>query len=232
LNIKRDLFILCVGLFVVSDLCAQEHQSHESIRHAIKQFVTNESANAGDIELSISSLDPRLKLRRCSTALTTFWPPGSRMQSNTSVGVACEDDKPWKIYVPVKVSEFRDVAIVDHPLMRGDILQEGDITMERRDVSRLGQRFLEEYSRFMGYRIRQSVSAGSLLQSSMLSIPELVKRGEKVTLLANSGGIEIRMMGEALSNGGKGATIRVRNVNSKRIVEGEVVARGVVQVRL
>jgi len=232
LNITRDLFILFVGLLVASHLCAQEHHPHESIRQAIEQFVTNESVNARDIELSISSLDPRLKLRRCSTALSTFWPPGSRMQSNTSVGVACKDDKPWKIYVPVNISEFRDVAIVDHSLMRGDILQEGDIKMERRDVSRLGQRFLEKYSRFMGYRIRQPISAGSLLQPSMLSMPELVKRGEKVTLLANSGGVEIRMMGEALSNGGKGAMIRVRNVSSKRIVEGEVVARGVVQVRL
>jgi len=232
LNIRVCFLILYTVLFPGGSVLAEEHQSHESIRLAIEQFVFDEVANSQDIESTINELDSRLRLHMCTGSLRTFWPPGSRKRGSTSVGVACEDGKPWKIYVPVKIAEFREVAVVSQPLVRGDTLEEGDIEMQRRDISRLGQRFLTDYSEFIGYRVRQAVSTGKVLQASMLSIPEWVKRGEKVTLLASGGGIEIRMQGEALSNGRKGAMIRVRNLNSKRIVEGEVVSKGVVQVRL
>jgi len=232
LKVRIYLYILVIWFLLTNSVWAEEHQSHESIRLAVEQFVLDEAENSQDIESSVNKLDARLKLHLCENPLNTFWPPGSRKHGSTSVGVACEDGKPWKIYVPVKIAEFREVVVVSRPLLRGDTLQEGDIEMQRRDISRLGQRFLNDYSEFLGYRVRQAASVGKVLQASMLSIPELVKRGEKVTLLASGGGIEIRMVGEALSNGGKGAVIRVRNINSKRIVEGEVVSRGVVQVRL
>ncbi len=232
LKIRIYLYIVVTWLLLTQGVLAEDHQSHDSIRLAVEEFVLDEMGGSQDIESSINRLDARLQLHLCENPLNTFWPPGSRKRGSTSVGVACEDKKPWKIYVPIKISEFREIAIVSRPLLRGDSLEEGDIEMQRRDVSRLGQRFLTDYSEFLGYRVRQAASAGKVLQVSMLSVPELVKRGEKVTLLASGGGIEIRMVGEAMSNGGKGATIQVRNINSKRIVEGEVVSKGVVQVKL
>ncbi len=232
LKIRIYLYIIVICFLLTHSVLANEHQSHESIHLAVEQFVLAASDHSQDMESSINKLDARLKLHQCNHSLRAFWPPGSRAQGSTSVGVACEDEKPWKIYVPVKITEFREIAIVRRPLLRDDLLKEGDIEMQRRDISRLGQRFLTDYSEFIGYRVRQAAFVGKVLQANMLSIPELVKRGEKVTLLASGGGIEIRMQGEALSNGGKGAVIQVRNVNSKRIVEGEVISKGVVQVRL
>lgn len=222
--------IMCQAL--AGGVAAGEHHSHESIRAVVEQFVIDESGNTHGVEPSVNKLDARLRLHQCTNPLNTFWPPGSRKMGSTSVGVACEDEKPWKIYVPVKISVFAEIAVVSRPLLRGDTLKEGDIELERRDISRLGQRFINDYSGFLGYQLRQAVSAGTVLQARMLRVPELVKRGEKVILLASGGGIEIRMMGEALSDGGKGAVIRVRNIKSKRIVEGEVVSKGVVKVRL
>ena len=52
-----------------------------------------------------------------------------------------------------------------------------------------------------------------------------------MTILSEAGGIQVRMNGEALADGTQGKVVRVRNASSKRIVEGEVIAKGMVKVR-
>jgi flagellar basal body P-ring formation protein FlgA len=60
----------------------------------------------------------------------------------------------------------------------------------------------------------------------------LVRRGETVTVVSRSGGIEVRAGGTALTDGARGERIRVRNDSSRRIVEGVVTAAGRIEVTL
>jgi flagella basal body P-ring formation protein FlgA len=76
------------------------------------------------------------------------------------------------------------------------------------------------------------VKAGMVLTPALLKPQLLIKRGEKVTILADTGAVQVRMEGKALMDGARGQVIRVRNLSSKREVEAAVVAPGIVQVRL
>lgn len=53
-----------------------------------------------------------------------------------------------------------------------------------------------------------------------------------VTIVANVGGIEVRMKGKALKSGALGDWVSVKNVSSKRQIEGRVTDAGVIQVTL
>ena len=61
---------------------------------------------------------------------------------------------------------------------------------------------------------------------------KLVKRGEQVTLIAITSGITVRMMGKALNDAIAGQQVRVRNNNSRRIVEGTAITRGIVEINM
>ncbi len=226
--------LLVLAPFVVPVAQAVEKadlQPHAEIRQAVEDFIYNELSGE-DLEVTVRSLDSRLRLRRCQAPLEIFWSPGSRQQGATSVGVACEGDKPWKLYVRVDIRLLREVAVAARPLVRGDVLSRDDVRMVRKDVSRISGGYFDDATALVGYELRQSVPAGRMLYSRMLQRPKLVRRGDKVTVLAVVGGLEVRVMGQALADGGKGQMIRVRNLSSKRVVQGEVVSKGLVRIAM
>jgi flagella basal body P-ring formation protein FlgA len=69
-----------------------------------------------------------------------------------------------------------------------------------------------------------------VVHAGLLKRANLVKRGSKVEIIANFDGLDVRMRGEALADGGRGDRIRVKNLSSGRVVTGTVSGSGVVHV--
>jgi len=208
-------------------------QDLDSIRAAAAEFLKAQTHDAGiTTEIQAGTLDPRLHLPRCEQALQAFQAPGARSVGNTTVGVRCSSGSPWSIYVPVHVAASAEVMIVNRPVPRGVTLSAADLRSERRDLAALPYGYVLHAKHAAGQRVTRSLSEGTVLTPNVLAAPQWVKRGERVTVLAQSGGMEIRMTGEALMDGTEGTMVRVRNLNSARVVEGTVIAQGVIQVRL
>lgn len=208
-------------------------QDLDSIRATAEQFLKTQTHDAGIVTtIEAGTLDPRLHLTRCGQALQAFQPPGARSVGNTSVGVRCADAASWSIYVPMHVSASAEVLIVNRPIPRGVTLSAADLRSERRDLAALPYGYVLQVKQAAGQRVTRNLSAGTVLTPNVLAAPQWVKRGERVIVLAQTGGMEIRMTGEALMDGTEGAVVRVKNLNSARVVEGTVIAQGVIQVRL
>ena len=222
------LATLC-GEVLADDVPAM--QDLELLRATAEQFVKTNATEPGlTVTAEASPLDPRLRLAPCPQALEAFLPVGGRKLGNTSVGVRCAGA--WSLYVPVRVSALADVIIANRPLQRGAILSAADLRHERRDLATLAYGYVLHSEQAIGKRVTRSLSEGTPLTPNLLSAPQWVKRGERVTVVAQAGGMEVRMNGEALMDGTEGALVRVRNLNSSRVVEGTVIAQGVIQVRL
>jgi flagella basal body P-ring formation protein FlgA len=78
----------------------------------------------------------------------------------------------------------------------------------------------------------RSVTAGMLLSTAMLKPAILIKRGEKVIISAESSSLQVKMEGLALQAGAKGELIEVKNLSSRQVIEAEVIAPGLVRVRM
>ncbi len=223
--------LLFSGFTLSHSLEAAVYQSHESIRQTVESFVADELGEGDDVRVELGHLDSRLRLHRCNSELTAFWPNGQARHGRGVVGVRCADRKPWKMYVQVNLHVFEKVAVLKNSRLRGETLRREDITYERQDISRLRDRFLTDAGDVLGYELKRTVKAGTVLNMQMLRIPKLVKRGQRVTLVASAGGIEVKMGGEALADGAQGSVIKVKNLSSSRVVEGEVVDKGTVRIR-
>jgi flagellar basal body P-ring formation protein FlgA len=218
-------------LLLAGPVATASVESPESIRDAARAHLESLVARTGTPpEVEMGRVDPRLRLAACDRPLDVFLPPGMRHVGNVTVGVRCTGASPWTVFVAAAVRLYRTVLVLDRPLPRGASLTAADLRTERRDVGGLSQGYLEEPAAVLGKELRSPLGAGFVLHPGVLAAPVLVRRGERVTLLARSAGFEVRSQGLALEDGEAGGTVRIRNLGSARVVQGRVAGPGVVVV--
>ena len=226
------LLLAGAALLGSAQAAAGDSQSLDAIEAAASRYISQQIGKDFPAHrVQIGKLDPRLQLSACDTDLQTFLPPGSRLPGNTTVGVSCEGQKPWTIYVSAEVKAMREVVVSRRPLIRGATIGADDIRLELREVS-ANQSYITDPRHVIGKLIKRPMAADSLLSPNALASAPLIRRGQQIVIVASTPGIDVRMQGTALSDGGKGDRIRVRNLLSQRTVEATVVQAGVVQVTL
>ena len=233
-KIAARIYILCAfGLVAtnVASASAARYQSLDAIRTSVKQFLVQHARGyPTPPRIQIGTIDPRLRLAPCETALAPFLPPGGRALGNVTVGVRCTGAKPWTLYVDASVKLYQDVVVLTRALPRGTLVTITDVRLEERDVGTLLSGFMTDPSEAVDMQMKRSLTAGSALNSSVVALPKLIRRGQRVTLLARGDGVEVRSQGKALSDGAEGERVSVKNLSSNRIVQGIVSADGLIMV--
>ncbi|MBT8121609.1 MAG: flagellar basal body P-ring formation protein FlgA [Gammaproteobacteria bacterium] len=209
-------------------------QDHASIKRAAESFITDvvRSSHGAEPTVRAGSLDSRLRLTRCDIPLEAFQPGGSRALGNTTVGIRCTGNTSWTLYVPVSVSLFGDVVVAARPLTRATLLTAADLKMARRDLAQLHSGYFGSIDQAIGKQAGRNIAVDTAISTSLVKEPLAVKRGQRVSLVALAGGLEVRMTGEAMSDGTKGQRIKVRNLRSKRVVDGIVKSATTIQVAM
>jgi flagella basal body P-ring formation protein FlgA len=186
----------------------------------------------GRYEIQVNRLDPRLRLPFCDQELNAKLESPAQPVGRVSVRVSCEGSAPWSVFVPAQVKVFRDVVVVKRPLTRGSIIGEGDVALAERDTGALGQAFLVTTGQAVGSKLTRPVVADQVILLTSLEKADVIAKGDHVVIKAQSGAINVNMPGEAMSAGAPGEQIRVRNLQSQRVIKARVTAPGVVEVAM
>lgn len=223
----------CIIIYMFTTVViAGTFQSHESIYQVANKFISTQVAaqQGQQPEIKTGKLDSRLKLNKCDKALRAFLSKGSRTLGRTTVGVKCTGSKPWSLLVPVTISIYKNVLVAARTLQKGDILTEVDIKLAKHDLAGLAYGYFETKSTGIGLKVKKRALAGDVLTPAMLKKPQVIKRGQKISILAQTGSVEVRMMGEALNNGAIGDRIKVINLKSRQKLDAFVVTSAEVKV--
>jgi flagella basal body P-ring formation protein FlgA len=219
--------LLCSSSVVLS----QTHP-HKEIQQAATEFVSQQLGNGAspsELEFIVTAPDKRLAVDRCTQALEPFWPyePGNR--KTVTVGVRCSGESQWKIFLQAELKRMRQVAVLNTPVRAGDVLDSSMTTTKRVNVLDLRSAPIDDVSGFLGMKFRRSLRSGTALAKNLLEIPPMVKRGEYIHILSGAGVVEVEARGYALSDGHMNETIKVRNTDSKKVIQALVVDRGYVR---
>ncbi|ATN11158.1 MULTISPECIES: flagellar basal body P-ring formation chaperone FlgA [Pseudomonas] len=186
----------------------------------------------GRYEIQVNQLDPRLRMPLCDKELTATLESPAQPIGRVTVKVRCEGASPWTVFVPAQVKLFRDVVVVARPLKRTGIIGYDDVALRERDISLINQGYLTSLDQAVGQKLTRPVVTDQVLTLVHLEQAEVIRKGDQVVISASSGGLNVRMPGEALSNGGMSEQIRVKNLNSNRVIKARVTAPGQVEVAL
>ncbi len=187
---------------------------------------------AGRHEIEINRLDPRLRLPACTEPLTTTLESPAEPIGRVTLRVRCDGAAPWTVFVPGQVRLYREVVIVTRPLKRDNLVTDMDIMLAERDVGLLNQGYLTTQQQAIGKKLTRPLLPDQVLTPNHVQLAEAIRKGDSVVITARSGGISVRMPGEALSDGTVGKQISVRNQRSNRVVRARVVGPGQVEVAM
>ena len=109
-------------------------------------------------------------------------------------------------------------------------MEPADLQMERMNTSRIPAGVIKDMSDAIGKRINHNTKAGDYFRQNMLSVPPLVRKGDKVKLEAKSDCITIITVGIAKSSGGAGEQINIENISSKKAIVGKVKDASTVEI--
>jgi flagella basal body P-ring formation protein FlgA len=209
-------------------------QPLETIAAAAEQHARQFAKAQGlaDAEVRAGSLDPRLRLKLCEAPLETFSNDNALRGGRTTVGVRCTGAAPWTLYVPVNVTAYTYIVLVDGPLPRGTVLNASHLRREQRPLHALPPQYLTDIDQAVGRTLTRAVSGATVASPNMLQTRDLVAKGQEVTILATGAKVQVRMAGVALQKGQQGERIDVKNTSSGKTVQAVIVDGGTVQVAL
>ncbi|MEO6078247.1 MAG: flagellar basal body P-ring formation chaperone FlgA [Steroidobacteraceae bacterium] len=189
------------------------------------------SGNDAVTHAKAGALDPRLRLQRCAGALQGILPAGATVSARLTIGVRC-DNPAWTLYVPMIVETELKVLVLRSAAARGSGLTAADVEVQQRIVPGVANSYLTDAGQLQGRHLKLAAAPGTPLSTELLATDILIRRGQRVTLVASVGGIEVRAQGEAIADASAAGRVRVLNLSSRRIVEGQAESADRVRVNL
>lgn len=119
---------------------------------------------------------------------------------------------------------------LNRPLARGEIIKSSDVTLHRVPRTLIANDTLTAPEQVVGMAARNAINASHLLSSGDLMKPELVQRGENVTIVYQAPGLMLAVRGKAKDGGAEDDMIDVVNLQSNRTVRATIIGRGQVAV--
>jgi flagella basal body P-ring formation protein FlgA len=185
------------------------------------------AATNGAGEIEAVAVDARLKMNRCATPLDAKIERAITRGTGTVV-VSCSTPA-WRLFVPVRATNDVDAVVLARNVQPGDVLTAADVIVARRSSATLPYDYLSDAAQAVGLTMRRTQPTGAVVTAAALEAPEVVRRGELVTLTSGAGPVSVKAEGTALEPARLNQRVKVRT-SSGRVIEGTAEGPGQVRV--
>ncbi len=231
----RTTLLLAMGLLLfvpAEQLMAEEFEAAANIQAVAEQFVLTQidETSLKEISARAGTLDQRLRLKKCDQVLEAFASGTGEIRARSTVGVRCTGSSPWTLYVPVAVDAESPVLFATRPLLRGERIDSSAVELRYLPLQRLPRQAVTDPEQIEGMAMNRAIAAGNPITINSLQVPKLIQQGQEVIILAEGGGISVRMTGSALRSGARDEMIPIRNLSSGKTLEARIVSESTVLV--
>lgn len=133
--------------------------------------------------------------------------------------------------IPVSLEWLQRIVVTRRIIESGVVLAADDLEVKQVQIT-TPLNALSDVSQAVGRMTGRRLGEGERVSGSFLSAVPVVRRGDSVSIVVRKGTLSLRIPGEVLEDGAVGDKVRVRNVQSKRILEASVVSGEEVEVRI
>ncbi|MHC4870345.1 MAG: flagellar basal body P-ring formation chaperone FlgA [Planctomycetota bacterium] len=120
---------------------------------------------------------------------------------------------------------LQKVILTEAFIPRGTILTKNMVKTGYAEISK-GQNTCVSIEKVIGKKCRTDIKEGSPIYTRVLVIPEVVKRNQPVQVTARRGSFVIQQFGTAMSSGGIGQIVNVKNNRSGKVFPAKIMENG------
>ena len=207
--------------------------SREKIKALVSDYIAkNLLNNVSDARIKDIRVTEDLNLPGGRITYTVKPSPNSEMVGKIPFTVIFDVNGKFykRVWATATVEVFTNVVVTKKPLGRHKPITEDDIEMQRMDLANLPSDVITDPEVILGQRTRRAIGSQTVLRSNLVEFPPLLKRGDIVVIIAETGGFKITTLGQVKKKGRLGERIPVINFDSKKILYARVLDSNTVKV--
>jgi flagella basal body P-ring formation protein FlgA len=221
----RQIFILCIPLMILVSMPSAAHPGDLSkIREHVETFLLD-NYPWSDIEVSNVRMTGRIRNDIPAVITVEKGPLGHAAFSFRY------DDGARRI-VRAYVTAYAKIVKSRRPFRKNHVLAPGDLYEDRIDIRKMPGSAVQDISSIIGKALRRSIAANTPLREDMVETSQVVRRGSRVVLLLDEGGIRITAAGKIREKGLVGHVVKAVNLSSNKEVVGVLIDEGTVKVEM
>lgn len=131
--------------------------------------------------------------------------------------------KPFKtVWVRAEVRIFDNVMVTSRPLAHAETISPTDVRFERREVGTLHTRTFTRIEEVDALQAARAIKVNEILTPRMVQSPQVIRPRTLVTVVYETARLRVETRGQALDGGKVGEVIRIKNLSSGELLEGQV----------
>ena len=142
------------------------------------------------------------------------------------VELSCQGAPAWQIASSVSVTVWLPVWVATNTLERGVSLAAEHLTKQEVDLRKLQRGFYQNREPLLGLTVKRRLRPQQVLAPMLLDQPLLVRRGQRLEVMAGDAHFAVSVSAEALEDGAEGDLIKLRNLSSGKTLEARITAPG------
>lgn len=155
----------------------------------------------------------------------------SKMQVYLSVGVMVDGNVYTTVGMIFNVKRFGNVVVAKRAIKSGQIIQKDAVSLESIDITQLSGDLFNNVEDVVGKIAKKPLIQGQVITEKTVKNISAVKKGDSVVILIKSSGLEITAKGICQEDGAYGDIVKVVNTDTKKVLYGNVLDSGMVEIQ-
>ena len=150
-------------------------------------------------------------------------------KSSITIPIRSLNDPDKKGFVIGQIKRYQSIPVLNRSVKMGDVITSDLVTIEKREITNPREAIVAA-EQISGMQAARYLNAGQVLTYNDLKKEQVMKKGQMVKAVAGQDYFEISVSAQAEENGAIGDVIKVRNLDSQKVVAARVVDKGLVRI--
>jgi flagella basal body P-ring formation protein FlgA len=216
----------------IVERAGQEIRRAEIVDALMTEFIARGSTD--DIEIDLGGRNIRLYVaanRPATVGIESLSRDPNTGRFVATIAVPAGDPAAHRMRITGRVYSLVSVPVLSKKLHRGDIIRKHHLEWKKIRKIKVSRQTITDPEQLIGMAAKRLIGSDRPLRLTQIRRPLLVAKGGIVTIRLNYANMSLSAQGRSLDEGSLGDVVRVKNSQSKKMVEARVTGSGRVRVQ-